>query len=337
MTARAALPLLALLTLLAACSGPEAPAPAPAEPAVAPVAAAPPPPPPPQAVAREALAKSLAPDRTTIHYRVYGQGEPAIVFIHGWSCDSGYWDTQLNHFASRHTVVTLDLAGHGRSEKSTRKDWSMGNFGADVAGVIRDAGLGRVVLVGSSMGGTVALEAARQLPGQVIGIVGVDTFRDLAAPYPKELTDPLLAGLRADFPKTVSEFVEGNFFTEQSDPIVKKWIVKDMAAAPPAVAVPVMEALLAMDYAPLLAELDLPIVAVNAAGSPTDEAAIRRLEPRFRVVKLEGVGHFPMLEQPQLFNRVLERILTEWMRLEPARTPPPGDGPAAARAPSPVQ
>jgi pimeloyl-ACP methyl ester carboxylesterase len=270
-------------------------------------------------VPREARARSPAPDGTSIHYRVYGQGEPAIVFIHGWSCDSGYWDPQLNPFAQRYTVVTLDLAGHGRSEQSRRKDWSMANFGADVAAVIRDAELGRVVLVGSSMGGAVALEAARRLPGQVIGIVGVDTFRDLAAPYPKERTDPLVAGLRTDFPKTVSEFVGGSFFTEQSDPIVKKWIVEDMAAAPPGVAIPAMEALLAMDYAPLLAELDLPVVAVNSAGTPTDEAAIRRLEPRFRAVAVEGVGHFPMLEQPRLFNRVLERIVTEWTRLESER------------------
>lgn len=259
MTVRAAPPLLALLTLLAACSGPDA------------------------------QAKSLAPDGTPIHYRIYGQG---------------------------------------RSEESGRKDWSMANFGADVAAVIRDAGFGRVVLVGSSMGGTVALEAARQLPGQVVGIVGVDTFRDLAAPYSKELTAPLMAGLRADFPKTVSEFVGGNFFTNQSDPIVKKWIVEDMAAAPPGVAIPAMEALLAMDYGPLLAELDLPVIAVNAAGSPTDETAIRRLEPRFRVVTLDGVGHFPMLEQPQLFNRVLERIVTEWTRLEPERNRLSVDTPA---------
>jgi pimeloyl-ACP methyl ester carboxylesterase len=271
--------------------------------------------------------RSLASDGTEIRYRVYGQGEPALVFIHGWSCNSGYWDPQLNEFASRYKVVTLDLAGHGQSPAGRRRDWSMANFGGDVAAVVRDAGLGRVVLVGSSMGGAVALAAARQLPGQVIGIVGVDTFRDLAAPYPKALTDPLLAGLRADFTKTVSEFVGGNFFTERTDPIVKKWIVEDMAAAPPEVAIPVMEALLGMDYGPLLGALDLPIIAVNAADSPTDEAAIRRLEPRFRVVALAGVGHFPMVEQPRLFNRVLERIVTEWVRLEPARNRLSGGAP----------
>jgi pimeloyl-ACP methyl ester carboxylesterase len=318
--------MVALLALLAACER-SAPPTGPA-PAASPAAAAPAPPSPPQAAPREARAKSLAPDGAEIRYRVYGQGEPAIVFIHGWSCDSSYWDPQLNALAERHTVVTLDLAGHGGSPAGGREEWSMARFGSDVAAVVRDAGLDRVVLAGSSMGGTVALEAARQLPGQVIGIVGVDTFRDLAAPYAKELTDPLLAGLRADFPGTVAAFVSGNFFTERTDPIVKRWIVEDMAAAPPEVAIPAMEALLAMDYGPLLAELDLPIVAVNAADSPTDEAAIRRLEPRFRVVALPGVGHFPMLEQPLLFNRVLERIVSEWARLEAERKPLPGAAPA---------
>ena len=48
-------------------------------------------------------------------------------------------------------------------------------------------------------------------------------------------------------------------------------------------------------------------------------AACTRLEPRFKVVNLQGVGHFPMLEDPQTFNRVLERIVAAWVSLEPQR------------------
>lgn len=274
---------------------------------------------PPQAAAREGRTKSLAADSSEIRYRVYGTGEPAIVFVHGWSCDSGYWDAQLNALAAKYTVITVDLAGHGASPGKRRKDWSMGNFGADVAGAVKDAGVGRVVLVGSSMGGTVALEAARQLPGQVIGIVGVDTFRDIAAPYPKQTVDGLLASLRTDFAKGASDFVGRNFFTERTDPVLKRWIVEDMAEAPPAVAIPALEALVAMDYRPVLAELDLPVIALNSPGSPTDEGATRLIEPRFRVVTLPGVGHFPMLEDPATFNAALERIVAEWWWLEAVR------------------
>ena len=312
----------ALVATFAACTRSEPPAADATGPAVAPRVAAPhPPAPPPQAAARESRVDSLARDGAQIRYRVYGSGEPAIVFIHGWSCDSGYWDAQLNDFATRHTVITVDLAGHGESTAGQREDWSIANFGADVAAAVKDAGSQRVVLVGSSMGGPVALEAARRLPERVVGIVGVDTFRELVTPFPPERFEPLLAQMRADFPKTVGGFVGEHFVTDRTDPILKQWIVDDMSAAPPEVAVPAIIALMAMDYGPILAELDLPIIAINSAGSPTDEAGIREVEPRFRVVNLQGVGHFPMLEDPRTFNRVLQRIVAEWVALEPQRNP----------------
>ena len=315
------LPSLVLVATLVACTRPEAPAPVVAEPPVEPRVVAPPPPPSPQAGARESRVKSLAEDGTEIRYRAYGSGEPAIVFVHCWSCDSGYWDAQLNDFAARNTVITMDLAGHGESSGEQRKDWSIANFGADVAAVVKDSGSERVVLVGSSMGGPVALEAARRLPGQVIGIVGVDTFRELVTPFPPEQFEPLLAQMRVDFARTVAAFVGDRFFTDRTDPVLRKWIVDDMSAAPPEVAIPAVVALMAMDYGPVLDELDLPIIAVNSAGSPTDEAGIRRVERRFKVVEVQGVGHFPMLEAPQTFNRVLERIVAEWVALEPLRNP----------------
>jgi pimeloyl-ACP methyl ester carboxylesterase len=317
----ALLPALLLVTTLAACTHQETPAPDASDPAVASQVVVPSSPPPPQVKAREARVKSLARDGSEIRYRLFGSGEPAIVFVHGWSCDSGYWDAQLNEFAARHTVITVDLAGHGESATQQREDWSIANFGADVAAAVKDSGRERVVLVGSSMGGPVALEAARLLPGQVIGIVGVDTFRELVTPFPPERFEPLLAQMRVDFATTVGGFVGENFFTDRTDPILKKWIVGDMSAAPPEVAIPAIVALMAMDYGPTLAELDVPIIAVNSAGAPTDEAGIREIEPRFKVVNLQGVGHFPMLEDPQTFNRVLARIVAEWVALEPQRNP----------------
>ncbi len=256
---------------------------------------------------------------------MYGSGEPAIVLIHGWSCDSGYWDSQLDDLAAKYTVVTLDLAGHGKSDAKKRKDWSMANFGADVAAVVNAVGTPRVVLVGHSMGGPVALEAARQLPGKVIGIVGVDTLRDIAHPFPKETTKPVLKGMREDFTKAAKDLVDKNFFTDKTDPIIRKWIVKDMSSAPPKVAIPALESLVAMDYGPLLNELDLPIVVINADQPPTDEAATRRIEPRFRVVTVAGAGHFLMIEKPSQFNAMLERILDAWAGLEKKTTAPLSD------------
>src|SRR3954463_16548048 len=71
--------------------------------------------------ARTGTAKSA--DGVPIHYEVQGSGEPALVFVHGWAIDSRYWDAQVPVFARTHRVVTLDLAGHGRSGRG-RKEWT---------------------------------------------------------------------------------------------------------------------------------------------------------------------------------------------------------------------
>ena len=56
-------------------------------------------------------------------------------------------------------------------------------------------------------------------------------------------------------------------------------------------------------------------------GVAVVKSGIREVERRFKVVNLQGVGHFPMLEDPQTFNRVLARIVAEWVALEPQRNP----------------
>jgi hypothetical protein len=48
---------------------------------------------------------------------------------------------------------------------------------------------------------------------------------------------------------------------------------------------------------------------------------MKSIERRFNVVNLPGVGHFPMLEDPRTFNRILARIVAEWVALEPQRNP----------------
>src|SRR5262245_20454415 len=114
-----------------------------------------------------------SPDSIQIAYEVHGNGTPALIFVHGWSCDRSYWQGQLEPFSRNFKVVAIDLAGHGESGLS-RKSWTIEAFGADVAAVVKKLNLQRVVLIGHSMGSNVIAEAARQLPGRVAGLVLVD-------------------------------------------------------------------------------------------------------------------------------------------------------------------
>ena len=117
-------------------------------------------------------------DGVDIRYEVAGSGEPALVFVHGWSCDRSYWRAQTDHFEASHRVVAIDLGGHGESGLG-RKDWTMAAFGGDVRAVVEALGLRKIVLVGHSMGGHVIVEATQLMPDRVAALVLVDTFEDV--------------------------------------------------------------------------------------------------------------------------------------------------------------
>src|SRR6266511_936859 len=112
---------------------------------------------------------AVSADGLPVGFEVRGRGAPALVFVHGWSCDHRYRKSQLSHFAERHRVVVIDLAGHGESG-SGRREWSMPAFGADVVAVADQLGLERTVLIGHSMGGDVVVAAALAMPTRVAGL-----------------------------------------------------------------------------------------------------------------------------------------------------------------------
>jgi len=254
---------------------------------------------------------AIAPDGVHVQYRVYGSGEPALVFIHGWSCDSNYWREQLAAFDKKYTVVTVDLAGHGGTD-GNRTDWSITRFGQDVATALSAVPNKQIILVGHSMGGPVAIEAARLLKGRVIGIIGVDTFKSIGAPVPTKVqVDAALKPFEADFIGQTRTLVADHLFVKGSHPQLAQKIAYDMSLSSPRVAVPSMRAVLGYDFTEPLKDISVPIVAINSdLGEPVNEARIRKVLPKFRAVTLPGTGHFLMMEDPQRFNPALDAEVT---------------------------
>lgn len=248
---------------------------------------------------------AVSADGVKIHYERVGEGEPALVFVHGWCCDRSYWYKQISHFAARHTVVAIDLAGHGESGMA-RDEWTMAAFGRDVVAVVEQLGLTQTILIGHSMGGPVIVEAARRMPDRVIGLVGADTMLNPERKRTQEEIDTRVGILRADFRQAATNFVQDGMFVPTSDPIWAQSIVEDMASAPPHVGVGAMHGLLSNDDAlhAGLHAIKAPIVLINSDYRPTNFAATKRAG--ITVELMSGVGHFVMLEDAATFNALLE-------------------------------
>ncbi len=247
------------------------------------------------------------PDGVHIEYTVAGQGDPAIVLIHGWATDAHYWNAQIALLQARYTVVALDLAGHGGSTKS-RTDWSMEKYGYDVATVVQRIPNQQVILVGHSMGGTVALEAARTLGDRVIGIIVVDALKSVGLPplSPSQI-QTRVAPFRTDFIGAVRKYVSEELFEKGADPLFVQKVAYDMSLEPPEVGVPSLEALLGMDLKTVLADIKVPVFAINSDLGATDDARIRKALPTFKSDVIPHSGHFLMMEVPNKFNPILLR------------------------------
>jgi pimeloyl-ACP methyl ester carboxylesterase len=248
---------------------------------------------------------ALTPDGVHIDYRAWGKGEPAVVLIHGWACDENYWSAQVDALKAKYTVVAINLAGHGASERN-RTDWSIGNYGEDVATVVRQLQNRQIVLVGHSMGADVALEASRRIGDRVIGIIAVDSLKSIGLPpmKPREI-ERQLAPFRDHFIEATRDYVTKTMFATGADPAFMQKVAYDMSLEPQDVAVPSLQSLLAMDFTTLLPDIHVPVYAINSDLGPTDAARIRKSLPQFKADVLDHTGHFLMMEVPQRFNPVL--------------------------------
>jgi len=253
-------------------------------------------------------------DGVHIEYHVFGAGDPAVVLIHGWACNSGYWREQVGPLEAHYTTVTLDLAGHGGSGRN-RTDWSMARYGDDVAAVVRHLQNSRVILVGHAMGGPVALEAASLLGTRVIGIIGIDTFKSLGLPppAPREV-ERAVAPFRADFIGAMHRLVP-TLFERGANATFEQEVANDMSRAPAPIAIASLVSLNSMDYRTLLPAVHVPIVAIDSdLGHAASEARIRKLVPSFRAITLKGDGHFLMLQDPKRVNEILLREVDSMAR-----------------------
>ncbi|HYV37518.1 MAG TPA: alpha/beta hydrolase [Gemmataceae bacterium] len=254
-----------------------------------------------------------AADGVNIICEVRGQGDTALLFLHGWCGDREYWKNQVDVFAADYRIVTLDQAGHGESGKN-RKNWTVSSLAADVESVVKALGLKRVILVGHSMGGPVSLMAAKRLPGTVVAVIGVDTLHNAENKMPADTVKTLVAGFESDFKGTTRTALEG-MLSEKTEPELKKWLISRAEVQDQKMALGLVADMFALDQTALLKEAKTPVRCINSGGGymffNATDVAVNKKYADFNVVTIDAVGHYPMLEKPKEFNEKLREVLKE--------------------------
>ena len=104
-----------------------------------------------------------------LYYEEQGSG-PALIFLHGASCDLRQWQRQVAHFAQRYRVVAMDARGHGRSSLPPGAV-SPDIFWRDARALLDHLQIERAIVCGLSLGGHTAMQLAFHAPERVAALV----------------------------------------------------------------------------------------------------------------------------------------------------------------------
>ena len=238
-------------------------------------------------------------DSRTIYYEVAGEGEP-VVLLHGLSGSGRWWRKNVHDLASRFRVYVVDLPGFGGS-RGRGRDWMRGgHFVLDETAHMLlhwlDAErLENVHLIGHSMGGYISADLAAHFPERVGRLVLVDAA---AVPFRQTLVRSAL-----HLAETVP-YLPIDFF-----PV----LVTDSLKAGPRTLYSAIREILASDLTDRLEKIQADLLIVwgqyDTLLPVTMGEELHSRLPKARFEVIEGAGHNPMWDQPEVFNQLVMNFL----------------------------
>lgn len=249
-----------------------------------------------------------------VRYVVAGKGSATIVFIHGWSCNAEFWREQVPAFAGHARVICIDLPGHGQSDKP-QADYTLDYFARAVLAVMRDARVGKVTLVGHSMGTPIACRVYALAPERVAAIVAVDGLLRRPAVTPEQ-AEQFIGPFRAPtYREHVAQFVNA-MFPNAGTEALRDRVRAEMLMTPQYVMTSAMDGMFGVGQPDWdLKHVTIPLIAImarNPMWTAEYETYVRGLSPQSQYRVIEGAGHFIAQEKPIEFNAALTESLRQY-------------------------
>lgn len=249
-------------------------------------------------------------DDVTLRYDRTGNG-PAVLLIHGWTCNRSFWDRQVQALRDRHTVVTVDLRGHGESSRPSH-GYDVATMAGDLEQLVHILDVDRIAVVGWSLGGMVALELARRLGSKAsaLGLVCTAAGGILEPESVEAKTVQQQVG--DDFGSFALGFAANLFKAHENAPHYA-WALSEVQKTDATVASACLSSLLRFDVRTTLATLDVPTAVLHGRHDELipyahGEYLARHIEAA-TLVTFEDSGHTPQLEQADAFNAALGTLL----------------------------
>jgi len=276
----------------------------------------------------QATSKFIDVNGLQIHYLEWGKVEmPVVVCVHGYTSSAQAFNALARHLQDRYRVIAMDVRGHGESSWSPAGAYEYVDQASDLAALVDRLELSRFALIGTSMGGIIAMtyaaDHADRLNALVIndigpdaeagstritGLVGArpDTFAtlDAAMAYRRDIS-PITAARPVEDQEELArgvlrEDASGQWVWKMDPAYIERRLSRGAPVRPV--------------LWPVLSRLQCPTLVIWGTDSDVlSEAQARRMAetlPNGQLVPVSGVGHAPILTEPAALSAI-ERLLIQ--------------------------
>ena len=259
---------------------------------------------------------------TKLDYNDIGTGAP-IVFIHGYTGCKDYWDPHIETLSKQFQCITMDLKGHGDSEKPDGP-YSIEQYAQELDEFLDHVGLEEeLFLAGHSMGGMIAQQYALDYKDKRVidGLLLMGTSPGMPADDPsKNMMRSFADMLRKNHEKgitmpeeTVRQFSKAAYAPGFSDEKSMERAFQAGLKVPDNIKVELLEALMSFNVRDRLSEIDIPALVVVGDKERSLDGA-RELADKISDAELhiiEGVGHMLSAEAPEQITKLIEEFVSK--------------------------
>ena len=237
---------------------------------------------------------------------------PTVCITHSLASDGGSWAEQVpSLLQAGFRILRVDMRGHGGSDP-VPGDYTMRALADDVAGVLQALAMPRVHYIGLSIGGMIGQAFALAHGERLISAMWCDTLP--ASPK----------GAQAAWDERINTVRRANSLAPLADATVERWLNDSFKAKSPRRWMQIRDtvigttpagylgccaAILDFDFVPQLPSVRVPVLVVCGSDDPGTPASENRrlagLVPDARYEEIAGMKHFPNVEAPDPFNRIM--------------------------------
>lgn len=272
----------------------------------------------------------------TLHIEVHGKSGSPIILIPGLGSGPWVWQATIEHMQAHHRVYALTLAGFDGTQAPAKKTGLMPQTEASLLKLIRERKLDKPVLIGHSLGGTLALAFAEKHSKLISAVVAVDGMPIF--PSFERMTPDQRKAAATRMQQSIAQATPEQFRQQQTGYMQTMGVIDSKAAekyaklqarSDPATVAQYMFEDLSTDLRPELDKISVPVLEISPYREADFKAAadsgrmpmmseaqktdyyreLLKGTPNLKVVSIAPARHFVMLDQPHKFHKALHEFL----------------------------